>query len=132
MGTADSRIQPLSVETTGGIGKHGLNVITALSKVAHPGDDEDPAVKKHRNVWKSQVITELAFHISRTRSSVMRTKRDLIHSAFFWRSCPGGGSARELHGAVGHRLAQDADDRANRYIGSAHRLPRGRRVSGGG
>ena len=89
-------------------------------------------MKKHRVVWKNQVITQLAFHISRTRSSVMRAKRDLIHNAFFWHSCPGKSTAREPRGVMGQRLAQDADDRMNRYIGSTHSLPRGGRVSGGG
>ena len=34
MGKADSLIRPFSVETTGGIGKHGIDIITALSRVA--------------------------------------------------------------------------------------------------
>ena len=108
---ADKVIQPFCVESTGGVGKHGLIVLDQLSRFVHPGDDDDPIIKKHRTIWKQSTIKEHAFFSSRLRYDIMEKKFDMIRLMF---RTPNFNDALDMHGKVERIRAANADLRARR------------------
>ena len=81
-------ILPLVCETTGGLGKSARRVLVHLSKVAHPGDDEDKELLRRRSIWRTRLIKRHSFALARTRHDLMVNKRDLIRDVLIRRGAP--------------------------------------------
>ena len=76
--SADSVIRPFVVNILGGMGKEALGVVAEFSKVAHPGDDEDPTVRKARAIYRTRLMKRHAFALARLRYHVKVMKYELI------------------------------------------------------
>ena len=111
---ADTVFSPFCVETSGGLGKEAQIVLRELSRVAFPGDAEDPHVRKNRAVWRSLVTKEHAFDLARRRNRIMSRKYDMMFTAFRGKCGPHAGLAHRARVAA---TLEDVDRRARAVAG---------------
>ena len=71
-------IRPVVVDILGGMGKEALGVVAQFSKVAHPGDDEDPTVRKLRAIYRTRLMKRHTFALARLRYDIKVMKYELL------------------------------------------------------
>ena len=75
---ADRVIRPFCVGFLGGMGKEALRVVHEFSKMAHPGNDDDPVIRKLRVVYRTRLMKRHAFALARIRYDMKVVKFDQI------------------------------------------------------
>ena len=60
------------------MGKEALGVVREISKIAHPGNDDDPIVRKLRAVYHTRLMKRHAFALARIRYNMKVVKFDQI------------------------------------------------------
>ena len=60
------------------MGKEALRVVHEFSKMAHPGNDDDPVIRKLRVVYRTRLMKRHAFALARIRYDMKVVKFDQI------------------------------------------------------
>ena len=74
-------IRPFCVGFSGGLGKEALGVLREFSKIAHPGNDNDPEIRQRRGVYRTRFTIRHAFALARARYFFKCIKFDQIRDA---------------------------------------------------
>ena len=78
---SDRAIRPFCVGFSGGLRKEALGTLREFSKIAHPGNDNDPEIRKLRGVYRTRFMKRHAFALARARYDLKCIKFDQIRDA---------------------------------------------------